>query len=63
MIDKNTSLMDGFGRIVSKNNDNSYFVNSQFQEGKPHGFSRVIYQNGDYLNTEVNDGKMIRKWK
>ena len=55
--------MDGFGRIVSKNNDNSYFVNSQFQEGKPHGFSRVIYQNGDYLNTEVNDGKMIRKWK
>ena len=44
----------GFGRAIAKTN--FYFIDGQFKEGVPHGYSRVITYDGECEEEEYHNG-------
>ena len=53
MININTNLPDGFGRAIKKNKDQ--FYDGQFKDGKDHGYSRCILDNGKIIHFLYSD--------
>ena len=60
MLDKETRLPNGFGRIVKK--DKQWMADGQFKHGSFHGYIRVVKSNGLYINQEYKNGVTIREW-
>ena len=61
MIDKKSKKPEGIGRLIQR--DGGWFADKVFKNGKEHGFSREIWEDGDHAIGKYVNGQKEGVWK